>query len=761
MSEPPLPPPLSPLVKGEVSTNLARNRIELLQNAEALFRKHAFLIIDLQEYFNQILFLGENIHRFVDDLENPEQAIWLSKHKYMFDPIIPGIERYKMFYGVLIKIMVLDQILKPNRTPLYTHNTLMHLMILLIGEELTRRSMYSERAVEQIAQKFMYLLDLIREFFRRRNICLNVLSDSLTIDSRLLESSKYYGSFTFLLQFVAVDEMNAEHTWRAMNILAKQERHVTNLLKAQAEKEFEKAPTTEIKMQAKREAVRYFELAKHLGNFIKTLDDEISENAKVKKLEAEKEELSAKAKKNAENAAKANANRKAQEAAEELLREETMIKLVATEKAEKEKKKREEKAARKAYEKAEADRIAKEKAMDAEKEKAEFERIAAEKKAIKNSVKKSSNLLAASMQKRAPELMTTPRALLSPIKKTPAPSPTSLPPSVSPSISPLLPARPAPSVLALPSASPPNLSNAPRLPTPSLAKIGFTPYSRPSPVMRFWETLDHRYIYQILYDIFIRIDNPNARFYLKGSAAVHMYKKISKISVTNHTSDYDTTLLINPELDKSSFYTLRSYMLNIIIARLADALDDPHFNAEVITRLHSAGIPFGSFAYYNAGKREPVYTIEDKIPQEHVAVPAKSGPRFYSDTMNQFPYASYAAKPSKNVLNFRILRTLEDEKHVTVITLYTKTSPPIDLIDIAIPFYEYNESEEQISLTDQWKAADRINILDGIPVLTLPALKAEQQKMRSKKDSVEIDRRIADINILMSPKSRTRRRSRQ
>jgi hypothetical protein len=314
-------------------------------------------------------------------------------------------------------------------------------------------------------------------------------------------------------------------------------------------------------------------------------------------------------------------------------------------------------------------------------------------------------------------------------------------------------------VLELPSASPPNLSNTPRPPTPSLAKIGFTPYSRPLPVTRFWETLDHRYIYQILYDLLVRTDNPNVRFYLKGSAAVHMYKKTSKIAVSNHTSDYDTTLLINPGLDKPSFYSLRSYMLNIIIARLADALDDARFNAEVITKLHGAGIPFASFAYFNATKREPVYTIQDKIPQEHVAVPDKSAPKFYSDPMNQFAYASHAAKPSTNVLNLRILRALEKPKNITVLQLYTKTSPEIKLIEVTVPFYEYDETETQISLANQWKVADRINIIDNIPILSLPALKAEQEKLRTLKDSAEIDRRLADINILMSPKGKTRRRS--
>jgi len=263
--------------------------------------------------------------------------------------------------------------------------------------------------------------------------------------------------------------------------------------------------------------------------------------------------------------------------------------------------------------------------------------------------------------------------------------------------------------------------------------------------------LDHRYIYQLLYDLFIRTDNPNARFYLKGSAAIHMYKKMAHLSVSNHTSDYDTTLLINPGLPKPRFYNGRSYMLNIIINRLADALDDPRFNAEVITKLHSAGIPFASFAYFNATKREPVYAIQDKIPQEHIAVPDKSAPKFYSDGENHFPYASFAAKPSKNVLNLRILRTLEKPKNVTVLQLYTKTSPEIKLVEVTVPFYEYDETETQISLAEQWKAADRINILDGVPVLSLPALKAEQQKLRTLKDSAEIDHRIEDIDMLMRP----------
>jgi hypothetical protein len=203
-------------------------------------------------------------------------------------------------------------------------------------------------------------------------------------------------------------------------------------------------------------------------------------------------------------------------------------------------------------------------------------------------------------------------------------------------------------------------------------------------------------------------------------------------------------------------------MLNIIVNRLADAIDDPRFNAEIITKLHGAGIPFASFAYFNVTKREPVYAIQDKIPQEHVSVPDKSAPKFYSDSENHFPYASFAAKPSTNVLNLRILRALEKPKNITVLQLYTKTSPEIKLVEVTVPFYEYDETETQISLAEQWKAADRINILDGIPVLSLPALKAEQQKLRTLKDAAEIDRRIADIDALMpSASGSARRRTRR
>jgi hypothetical protein len=103
------------------------------------------------------------------------------------------------------------------------------------------------------------------------------------------------------------------------------------------------------------------------------------------------------------------------------------------------------------------------------------------------------------------------------------------------------------------------------------------------------------------------------------------------------------------------------------------------------------------------------------------------------------------------VLNLRILRALENPKNVTVIQLYTKTSPEIKLIEVTVPFYEYNENETQISLPAQWVASNGIPVIDGIPVLSLPALRAEQQKLRTLKDSAEIDRRIADINTLMKP----------
>ena len=753
MSVPPPLPPSSPLLREGLPADLVRNRIEILQTAEEVYRKYGELIPLMNEYLNQIKYLGKNIMVYVQQLDPPERAIWISKHKNLFDPIIPSIDNYLTFLPILIKIMVLDQ------TTLYTHDLLMHLMILLIGEELTKRGAYSERAVEQMGQKFMYLLDVVREFFRRRNICLDVLSSSLTIDARLLEASKYRGTSTFLIQFVAVDEMNAEDTWRAMYILARQEHHVANLLKGNAEHQAEKGETEEIRIQAKKDVIRYSELAKRLGDFTKTLNEEMAENAQVRKLEAERSALSAKAEKNAANAAKAEANRIAREAEEELLREEEKEKSAAAGKAEKEKKKREEKAARKAAEKAaekaEADRAAAEKAAAAAAEKAEFNRIAAEKKAAKNAIKKSSDLLTASMKKRAPELITpvrTPLVVKKPTASPPAPSPISLPPSVSPTSSnssPPLPPPPPPSPF-IPSASPPTLT-AMRPSTPSLTLPGFAPYSRSPPVLRFWETLDHRYVYQLLYDLFIRTDNPDARFYLKGSAAIHMYKKAARTAITNHTSDYDTTLLINPGLDKPRFYNGRSYMLNIIVNRLADAIDDPRFNAEVITKLHGAGIPFASFAYFDVTKREPVYAIQDKIPQEHVSVPDKSSPKFYSDSENHFSYASFAAKRSTNVLNLRILRALEKPKNVTVLQLYTKTSPEIKLIEVTVPFYEYDETETQISLADQWKAADRINILDGVPVLTLPALKAEQEKLRTLKDAAEIDRRIADIDALMRP----------
>jgi len=426
------------------------------------------------------------------------------------------------------------------------------------------------------------------------------------------------------------------------------------------------------------------------------------------------------------NAAKARGNalvaeeeeaRKAQELAEQKKREE-----------------REEKATRKAA-KAEADRIA------AAAEKAEANRRTAEERhsaALKvMQTKKSAAAEVAKMSAAFNALPPRPSAR--------EPSPKSLPSSTSPTTS-VTSGTPS---LSRP--SPPIFSNTPRVPTPSLAKTGFTPYSRPAPVTRFWELLDHAYIYQILNDLFRGAQDPNVRFYVKGSAAIHIYKRAHRLSVTNHTSDYDTTLLVNPSLPKKNFYDLRSFMLERIMHRLIWSIDDQRFNAEVITKLGAAGIPFASFIYYDADRREPVYAIQDKIPQEYVSVPDKSAPKFYSDRENHFPYASYAAKPSMGVLNLRILRALENPKNVTVIQLYTKTSPEIKLIEVTIPFYEYDETETQISLADQWKAADRINILDGIPVLSLPALKAEQQKLRTLKDAAEIDRRIADINTLMKP----------
>jgi hypothetical protein len=715
---------------------LIKNRIELLRVADEVFRKHSKRIPTMGEYLNDILNLGKNIDLYVAALEPPEQILWKTKYSKLFSFIFPAIDKYRDYLGIMVRILILDE------TNLYTPELIAHLLILMIGDELMRKGIFTQEKAEHIANVFLNLLNIMREFFRRRNLCLMALSGStegLSIDELIASDKK--GAATFLFQWLASDLIEHDDDMRGIYILATQERHVAAILN------------------------RSDTIAK-LDRILETVETQMALNA------SKKEEMIAAfaAAKNAAAAAEAAAAAAAEKAAENLLKENSNERTAAAGKAAKEKAKKARKAAEKAAEKAEADRIA---AAAAAAEKAEAERIAAERKAAQNAVKKSANLLAASMKKRAPELMTVPRTPLVLIKKPPsasppAPSPASLPSSTSPtnSASPPLPPAPVPSILPLPpSVSPPNFSNAPRVPTPSLAKTGFTPYSRPPPVTRFWETLDHAYIYRLLYDLFIRTDNPDVRFYLKGSAAIHMYKRAARTAITNHTSDYDTTLLINPGLAKTHFYNVRSYMLNIIVNRLADAIDDPRFNAEVITKLHGAGIPFASFAYFNVTKREPVYAIQDKIPHEYVSVPDKSSPKFYSDGENHFPYASFAAKPSTNVLNLRILRALERPKNVTVLQLYTKTSPEIKLIEVTIPFYEYDETETQISLADQWKAADRINILDGIPVLSLPALKAEQQKLRTLKDAAEIDRRIADIDTLMraaggagSARRRTRKR---
>jgi len=97
----------------------------------------------------------------------------------------------------------------------------------------------------------------------------------------------------------------------------------------------------------------------------------------------------------------------------------------------------------------------------------------------------------------------------------------------------------------------------------------------------------------------------------------------------------------------------------------------------------------------------------------------------------------------------RILRALETPKNITVIQLYTKTSPEIKLIEVTVPFYEYEETGTQISLADQWASATGIPVIDGVPILSLPALRAEQQKLRTLKDAMNIDQRITDINTLM------------
>lgn len=699
-------------MSADMAAALIENRAELLKASQEVFRKYSDLIPIMHTYLKQILDLGKNIDVYVSELDIPEQALWHSKYRYLFAPIFPAIQKYERYLGVLLKVLVLDQ------TKIYTSDQLTHLMVILIGEELLDEGIFSERLVEQISKLFLYCLSLIRDFFNRRELCLSVLSDSLTLDSRLLLASEHRGVSTFLIQYIAVDLMNEEHNWRAMYILARQERHVASLLHRE-------------------------EVAKRLEIFMNTLTEEMAENRAIKAELNVRNVKEAQAKKNLETAAKVAANLRATELAEELLMEESKEKTAAMSKAEKEKRKREEKAAKKAVEKAEAERLA-----VAKKEKEEANRLA----------KEESNRIA--KEEAARRVTVKAPTVKAPTVK--ATTPKSLPSSISPASLTLSPPL-APSVVPVtaPSVSPPIFSNTPRIPTPSLAPTGFTPYSRPSPVVRFWETLDHRYIYQILNDIFMSTQNPSTRFYLKGSAAIHMYKRAHRMVVTNHTSDYDTTLLVNPALDTKQFYDLRSYMLNSIIQRLAFAMDDPRFNAEVITKLHGATIPFAS-SYWDVGRGETMYDIKETIPQEYIGVPDKSGPRFYADTMNQYPYASYAAKPSRNILNMRIIRTLVKPKNVTVLQLYTKTSPEIKLIEVTVPFYEYEENETQISLAAQWTAATQVNVIDGVPVLSLPALKAEQQKLRTLKAAAEIDRRLGNINALMnaagiSPKRRTRR----
>ena len=704
--------------KGESNEELIKNRIELLRVADEVFRKHLRMMPTIDQYLNDILNLGKNIDLYVSVIEPPEQILWKSKYSNLFSLIFPAINKYTDYLGIMLRILVLDQ------TDIYTPELITHLIILMIGDELMEKGVFTHEKAKQIASVFLNLLNIMREFFRRHNLCLRALSGSiegLSIDE--LIASENRGAPTFLIQWLAADLIERDDDMRGIYILASQERHVAAILHKTAT------------------------VAK-LDRILETVETQMALNASRKKEEKAGAIVAAAA----AEAAAAAAVAAAEKAAAELLNENLKEKTATATKAAKEKQQREAKKARR-----EAEAEAAEAAVVAA-EKAEADRIAAEKKAAKNAIKKSTNLLAASMKQRAPELMTPVRAPLTlkkPAASPPAPSPASLPSSVSPASSTptlLLPPAPPPSVLPLPpTESPPNLSNLPGAITPSLAKTGFTPYTRPPPVTRFWEILDHRHIYRILHDIFINTQNIDTRFYLKGSAAIHLYKRAYHISITNHTSDYDTTLLVNPRLSKREFYDLRLTMLARIMHRLIWSIDDQQFNAEVITKLGAAGIPYASFVYYDATKREPVYAIQDKIPQDHVTVPDKSAPKFYSDRENHFPYASYAAKPSTSVLNLRILRALEKPKNVTVIQLYTKTSPEIKLIEVTVPFYEYNENETQISLGAQWVASNGIPVIDGVPVLSLPALKAEQQKLRTLKDAAEIDRRIADIDLLMRP----------
>ena len=66
--QPPIPLPPSPLLRSGLPADLVRNRIELLQTAEAVFLKYRELIPMMHEYLKQILYLGRNVDRFVMDL---------------------------------------------------------------------------------------------------------------------------------------------------------------------------------------------------------------------------------------------------------------------------------------------------------------------------------------------------------------------------------------------------------------------------------------------------------------------------------------------------------------------------------------------------------------------------------------------------------------------------------------------------------------------------------------------------------------------
>jgi hypothetical protein len=375
------------------------------------------------------------------------------------------------------------------------------------------------------------------------------------------------------------------------------------------------------------------------------------------------------------------------------------------------------------------------------------EKEAAKAKALKKSKKKT-----------VKNTNTISTSSLSPI---PRPLPAASPPVASPAASPPV-ATPVDTPVATPVVAPVATGVA----APALQTVLYTipppPTVAESPMVeRFWTTVKHIFMFDILRRIAIAtMPMPNVRFYVKGSAALSMYYRMFRHGLpgTNpHTSDYDCTLLVNPELPKADFYAVRSQALDILITQCLRLVNGSSLNPYLTEVVQQLGIPF-AMARYNPREGIVEYTEFPAPPATLIDIDEKRLPTFYTNSANTYEYGRHKETPSPMLLNMRILRTMKEPKNITLVSLYLKTNPEIKLLDIAVPFYVYPGppvymADAQIALEEQWANAQNNSLIQDIPVLSLESLYKEQQRLLNlpSKTRSLIEARMAYIKDVLVP----------